>query len=40
MSGNNKILPLDGCANLISRLIDDFSHSVHSDGGMPKKNYL
>jgi len=37
MSANNKVLPLDGCANLISNLVDDFASSARNGSEMPSK---
>jgi hypothetical protein len=37
MSVDNKVLPLDGCANLISNLVDDFASSARNGSEMPSK---
>lgn len=37
MSADNKVLPLDGCANLISNLVDDFASSARNGSEMASK---
>jgi hypothetical protein len=37
MSANHKVLPLDGCANLISDLVDDFTSTARNGSEMASK---
>lgn len=37
MSGKNNTLPLDGCANLVDKLVDDFVISAENNYRMPTK---